>query len=397
MMILLHLRNYLFGLVLLLNFRQKREEKREEKRKLYYCYNSMSSRSSRSSISRSNISSSRNTISKIFGKTPKKITINPLEIINEESSEVPELPVVKKYKTVKDCGKDVVDDKLLFCVLNRYAPETIELKPAFVIDKVLNLTYNLDLLEGINNLNSLMSTAGADVDDNINIYTIPILLVCTTNKKENHSTILILYNRKIYSFGLSNYMLETKYYCRIVLPDGNLKIHKENTVKIIVPFFDCISSTYLTYITEHFLRNQFIPSDPREPAISIPLNVEYHRYNSMFNPVSWRTQNCSTFATIGIPTSTSRFGTFSRPESIKSYLCIFDISGWTKTFNSTQIPFIELNVMNEKLLFYKSVGLGIIKKTNNIKRRNTIKLEKERRLRRRRRQKSQKNKKELVN
>ena len=397
MMILLHLRNYLFGLVLLLNFRQKREEKREEKRKLYYCYNSMSSRSSRSSISRSNISSSRNTISKIFGKTPKKITINPLEIINEESSEVPELPVVKKYKTVKDCGKDVVDDKLLFCVLNRYAPETIELKPAFDIDEDLNLTYNLDLLEGINNLNSLMSTAGADVDDNINIYTIPILLVCTTNKKENHSTILILYNRKIYSFGLSNYMLETKYYCRIVLPDGNLKIHKENTVKIIVPFFDCISSTYLTYITKHFLRNQFIPSDPREPAISIPLNVEYHRYNSMFNPVSWRTQNCSTFATIGIPTSTSRFGTFSRPESIKSYLCIFDISEWTEILKSNSIPFIELKVMNEKLLFYKSVGLGIKNKTKKMKRRNTIKLEKERRLRRRRRQKSQKNKKELVN
>ena len=117
----------------------------------------------------------------------------------------------------------------------------------------------------------------------------------------------------------------------------------------------------------------------------------------MFNPVSWRTQNCSTFATIGIPTSTSRFGTFSRPESIKSYLCIFDISEWTEILKSNSIPFIELKVMNEKLLFYKSVGLGIKNKTKKMKRRNTIKLEKERRLRRRRRQKSQKNKKELVN
>jgi len=350
--------------------------------------------SSKSNISRS--SSSRNTI----GKHPKQITIKPniipLEMINEE----PVVKIPKRYKTVEDCGKDAADDKLLFCVLKHYELETIELKPAFVIDEVVNLTYNLELLKGITYLNRLMLNTDQisvddSVDDNIDIYTIPILLVCTTNQRENHSTLLILYNHNIYSFGLSNHIIKQKYYGRVVLPDGNLKIQRENKVKIIVPFFDCISSKYLTYINEHLLR--FSPSDPREPAISILLDIPYYRYNSIFNLISWGSQNCSTFATIGIPTSTSRFATFSRPESIKSYLCIFDISGWTNILQSKHIPFIELNVMNEKLLFYKRFGIGIIKKTNNIKRRNTIKLEKERRLRRRRRQKSQKNKKELVN
>ena len=347
-----------------------------------------SSTSNKSSkISRSS-SSSRKMISNIFGKTPKKIITNsPLEMINEE----PIIKIPKRYKTLEDCGKDVVNDKLLFCVLKHYNPETIELNPAFVIDETLNLTYNPELLVGITELNRLMSYAGAiSVDDNVDIYTIPILLVCTTNKKENHATIIILYNRKIYSFGLSNYTFEQKYYCRVVLPDDNLNVQRENTVKIIVPFFDCISSTYLTYINKHFLHERFIPKDPRQSTISIPLNVPYNRYNSIFNPISWGSQNCSTFATIAIPISTSRFISVSRPESIQSYLCIFDISNWTEILQLKRIPLIELSIMNEKLLFYKSVGLGIKNKTKKMKRKNTFKLEKERRLRRRRRQKSQK-------
>jgi hypothetical protein len=302
--------------------------------------------------------------------------------------------VMTKYKTLEDCGKDVANDKLLFCVLKHYNPEynpeTIELNPAFVIDETLNLTYNPELLVGITELNRLMSYAGAiSVDDNVYIYTIPILLVCTTNKKENHATIIILYNRKIYNFGLSNYTFEQKYYCRVVLPDDNLNVQRENTVKIIVPFFDCISSTYLTYINKHFLHEHFIPKDPRQSTISIPLDVPYHRYNSIFNPVSWGSQNCSTFATIGIPSSTSRLGTFSIPASIQSYLCIFNIPYWNEILKLKQISFNTLNDMNEKLLFCKSVGLGIKNKTKKTKRKNTIKLEKERRLRRRR-QKSQK-------
>lgn len=299
-------------------------------------------------------------------------------------------PVVTKYKTVEDCGIDAADDKLLFCVLKHYELETLELNQAFVINETMLLTYNIELQTGITYLNNLMSSTGAISD--VDIYTIPILLVCTTNKKENHATIIILYNRKIYSFGLSYYTIKQNYYCRIVSPDDNLNVQRENTVKIIVPFFDCISSTYLTYINEHFLRKHFIPRDPRETTISIPLDVPYHRYNSMFNPVSWRSQNCSTFATIGIPSSTSRLGTFSIPASIQSYLCIFNIPYWTEILKLElkQISFNTLNDMNEKLLFCKSVGLGIKNKTKKTKRKNTIKLEKERRLRRRRRQKSQK-------
>ena len=72
------------------------------------------------------------------------------------------------------------------------------------------------------------------------------------------------------------------------------------------------------------------------------------------------------------------------------HLCIFDISNWTEILQLKRIPLIELSIMNEKLLFYKSVGLGIKNKTKKMKRKNTFKLEKERRLRRRRRQKSQK-------
>jgi hypothetical protein len=347
--------------------------------------NNKSSKISRSSSNRS----SSNMINTFFGKKNKKIITNsPLEMINEE----PVIKIPKRYKTLEDCGKDVANDKLLFCVLKHYELETIELNPAFVIkDETLTLIYNPELLVGITNLNSLMSYDGViSLDYNIDIYTIPILLVCTTNQKENHATILILYNHKIYSFGLSNYIIDEKYYGRVVLPDDNLKVQRENKVKIIVPFFDCISSKYLTYINEHFLREQFIPRDPRESFISIPLNVPYYRYNSIFNPISWKSQNCSTFATIGIPSSTSRLGTFSIPASIQSYLCIFDISAWTNILKLKQIPFIELNVMNEKLLFYESIGLGIKNKTKKMKRKNTIKLEKERRLKRIRKQKSQK-------
>jgi hypothetical protein len=344
----------------------------------------MNSRSSSSRSSRSSKSSISKSSSKNFGKIPKKRKITPLEMINEE----PDVKTPKRYKTVEDCEKDVANDKLLFCVLKHYEVKKIELNPAFVIDETMTLMYNSKLLKGITNLNMLMSSTGViSIDYKIDIYTIPILLVCTTNQKENHATILILYDYEIYSFGLSNYIIDQKYYGRVVLPDDNLKVQRENKVKIIVPFFDCISSTYLTYINKHFLREQFIP---RESTISIPLNVPYHRYNSIFNPVSWRSQNCSTFATIGIPSSTSRLGTFSIPASIQSYLCIFDISAWTDILKLKQIPFIELNVMNEKLLFYKSIGLGIKNKTKKVKRKNTIKLEKERKLRRIRRQKSQK-------
>jgi len=324
-------------------------------------------------------------ISNIFKKVPKKIiTTSPLEMINEE----PVIKIPKRYKTLEDCGIDAANDKLLFCVLKHYELETLELNQAFVINETMPLTYNLELQTGITELNRLMSYASAISD--VNIYTIPILLVCTTNKKENHATIIILYNRKIYNFGLSNYTFEQKYYCRVVLPDDNLNVQRENTVKIIVPFFDCISSTYLTYINKHFLHEHFIPKDPRQSTISIPLDVPYHRYNSIFNPVSWGSQNCSTFATIGIPSSTSRLGTFSIPASIQSYLCIFNIPYWNEILKLKQISFNTLNDMNEKLLFCKSVGLGIKNKTKKTKRKNTIKLEKERRLRRRRRQKSQK-------
>ena len=86
--------------------------------------------------------------------------------------------VITKYKTLEDCGKDVANDKLLFCVLKHYNPETIELNPAFVIDETLNLTYNPELLVGITELNRLMSYAGAiSVDDNVDIIVLIIMLI----------------------------------------------------------------------------------------------------------------------------------------------------------------------------------------------------------------------------
>ena len=87
-----------------------------------------SSNNKSSKISRSSSKSSSKMISSFFGKKNKKIITNtPLEMINEE----PVIKIPKRYKTVKDCGIDVADDKLLFCVLKHYDLETKELNPAF--------------------------------------------------------------------------------------------------------------------------------------------------------------------------------------------------------------------------------------------------------------------------